>query len=72
MDEFVSASEVPSTTEIIRACRLNRTCRLNRKVIKADNFVEWIPTQTIVITFSEIIRQHIFLVGKHLGKETSI
>ncbi|CAK1589026.1 unnamed protein product [Parnassius mnemosyne] len=55
MDEFVSASEVASSSEIIRARRLNR------KVIKADNSVEWIPTQTIVITFSgKLLPSHVF------------
>lgn len=55
MDELVSSLKFDISTEIIKARRLNR------KIVKEDRTTEWIPTQTVVLTFSgQISPSHVY------------
>lgn len=55
MDELVSSLQFDISTEIIKARRLNR------KIVKEDRTTEWIPTQTVVLTFSgQISPTHVY------------
>lgn len=66
MDEFVKAIELPDNCEAILKAR-----RLNRKSINADGSVIWVPTKTVVITFSgQVLPSKIYCYHTALPVET--